>query len=217
MSFNFTSELTTKQKKNMDTTNLNIDPTSGEKSEKTERTKKAAGKAAQLAGAAGLGVAGTMAANAINKDVDDNTEESSTASPVTPDATSSEEVTAEAVTDFDPNDIMIEADEVVAVDDDNIETVEPETTIETSSVDVALVEPQPITGENIVPTEAGEVLIAQTDPTDEPYMNIEPDMYGGPGDWEDFDHDDLLDEDDTFLADNDDLNDDLDVSDDILS
>lgn len=192
----------------MDTTNLNIDPTSGEKSEKTERTKKAAGKAAQLAGAAGLGVAGTMAANAMNNDIEDNTDNVSTEFPVTTDAASNEEVTAEAVTDFDPNDIMIEAEEVEVVDDNKNETAE--TTVETSNVDVALVEPQPITG--MVDVEhTTEVLIAEVDP------HVDDVMYGGPGDWEDFDHDDLLDEDDTLLADNDDLNDDLDVSDDILS
>ena len=208
MSLNFASELTTKQKKNMDTINLNTSPISGEKSEKSEKIKKAAGKAAQFTGAAGLGVAGTMAANAMNNDIEDNTDNVSTESPITTDAAPNEEVTAEVVTDFDPNDIMIEAEEVEVVDDNKTETAE--TTVETSNVDVALVEPQPITG--MVDVEhTTEVLIAEVDP------HVDDVMYGGPDGWDDFDHDDLLAEDDTLLADNDDVNDDLDIADDILA
>lgn len=192
----------------MDTTTININSTSSEKSEKTEKIKKSAAKAAQFAGAAGLGAAGTMATNAMNTHQEDKTEEISTVPPVTPHTAPGEEVTAEAVTDFDPNDIMIEATEVEAVDDNKIETVE--TTIKTSGGDVALVEPQPITG--MVDVElTTEVLIAEVDPL------VDDVMYGGPGDWEELDHDDLLGEDDTLLADSDDMNDDFDIADDILA
>ena len=179
----------------MDTINLNTNPISGEKSEMTEKIKKVA----QFTGAAGLGVAGTMAANAMNNDVKDDTDNVSTVTPGAPDTAPSEEVTAEAVTDFDPNDIMIEAEEIEVVDDNKTEIAE--TTVETLNVDVALVEPQPITG--VVDGEhTTEVLEV---------------MYGGPGDWDDFDHDDFLDEDDILLADNDDMNEDLDIADDLLA
>ena len=204
MSLNFTSELITKHHKNMNTINLNTNPISGEKSEMTEKIKKAA----QFTGSAGLGVAGTMAANAMNNDVEDDTDNVSTVTPGVPDTAPSEEVTAEAITDFDPNDIMIEAEEIKVVDDNKIETAE--TTVETSNVDVVLVEPQPITG--MVDVEhTTEVLIAEVDP------HVDDVMYGGPGDWDDFDHDDLLGEDDTLLADNDDMNEDLDIADDLLA
>ena len=200
----------------MDTTTLNINPTSGEKSEKTEKAKQAAGKAAQFTGTAGLGVAGTMAVNAMNTHEEDKTGEITSnpqVTPVTPTAETptaetSESVVVEAVSDFDPNDIMIEATEVETVDDNTIETVE--TTIETSAGDVALVEPQPITG--VVDVEhTTEVLIAEVDP------HVYEEMYGGPSDWDDFDHDDLLGEEDNLLADSEDVNDDLDIADDILA
>ena len=195
----------------MDTTTLNINPTSDEKSEKTEKVKQAAAKAAQFAGTAGLGVAGTMAVNTMNTHEEDNTGEIIShpqVTPVTPTAETSESGVVEAVSDFDPNDIMIEATEVETDDDNKIETVE--TTIETSAGDVALVEPQPITG--VVDVEhTTEVLIAEVDP------HVYEEMYGGPGDWDDFDHDDLLGEEDTLLADSEDVNDDLDIADDILA
>lgn len=191
----------------METTNLNINPTSGEKSEKTEKVKNVAGKAAQFAGAAGLGVAGTMAANAMNKDVVNTTEETPGEIPAAPQAPESVEVTAEPVTDFDPNDIMIEAEEVEVVDD--IRTESAQNNAETSIEDIALVEPQPITGITDVEHTA-EVIITEVDP------HVDDVMYGGPGDWEDFDHDDLID-DDTLLADNDDVDDDINIADDILA
>ena len=187
----------------MDTTNQNINPISEGNSEKTEKVKKAAAKTAQFAGAAGLGVAGTMAVNAMNTEGEEIAEELSAAAPATPAAAASEEVTAEAIMDFDPNDIMIEV-----VDDGKTESAG--ISVETSSGDVALMEPQPITGE-IDAEHTAEVLIAEI----EPY--VDDVMYGGPDDWEDFDHDDILGDDDTLLADNDDVNDDLDLADDILS
>lgn len=193
----------------MDTTNLNINPNTGSE-DKSEKAKRIAGKAAQFAGAAGLGVAGTMAANAMTTHEEDKTEEVSTATPVTPDSGASEEVTAEAVTDFDPNDIMIEVDEEQPADDNKIESVE--TTVETSHGDVALVEPQPITG-TVDVAHTTENLVAEV----EPFIDVEPDMYGGPDGWEDFDHDELLGEDDTLLADSDDVNDDIDIANDLLA
>lgn len=196
----------------METTNLNINPTSGEKSEKTEKVRKTAAKSAQFAGAAGLGVAGTMAANAMNTHEEDKTDEVSTEPPVTPGTTPSEEVTAEAVSDFNPNDIMIEVEEAEVVNEDKPEAAE--TSVGPHDGDVALVEPQPITGEDFVTVQPEEVLIAQVDPTDEPYNNVEPDMYGGPGDWEDFDQDDIVDD---LLADGGDVDEDIDIADDILA
>ena len=192
----------------MDTTNQNINPTSEGNSAKTEKVKKAAAKTAQFAGAAGLGVAGTMAVNAMNTEGEEIAEELSAAAPATPAAAASEEVTAEAITDFDPNDIMIDAEEVEVVDDGKTESAG--TPVETSNADVALMEPQPITGEIDVEHTA-EVLIAEIEP------HVDDVMYGGPDDWEDFDHDDILGDDDTLLADSDDVNDDLDIADDILS
>lgn len=197
----------------MDTTNLNINPTSGEKSEKTEKAEKAAGKAAQFAGAAGLGVVGTMVANAMNTDGDDSINETTDANEVTTEDVTSEELHAEPVTDFNPNDIMIETDEIV-IDNAKVEIVD--VSHETNHEDIAVVEPQPITGEYIMTTHADEVLITEVNPTEDLYMNVEPDMYGGPEGWEDFNHDDIL-SDDTFLSVNDDVNDDLDIADDILA
>lgn len=191
----------------MDTTNLNINPNTGSE-DKSEKAKRIAGKAAQFAGAAGLGVAGTMAANAMNTHEEDKTEEVSPTTPVTHDSVASEEVTAEAVTDFDPNDIMIEVDEVQPADDNKAETVE--TTVETSQGDIALVEPQPITG-TVDVAQTTEILIAEVEP------HVEDVMYEDPEDWENFDHEELLGEDDTLLADNDDVNDDIDIADDLLA
>ncbi len=194
----------------METTNLNINNTSGEKSEKKEKIKNAAAKTAQFAGAAGLGVAGTMAANAMNKEAEDKTEENPTVNPVNHEAAASQpatgqEVTAEAVTDFDPNDIMIEVEEIDVDDDHKPDT--SETSVETSNEDVAFVEPQPITGMvEVEPTT--EVLIAEVDP------HVDDVMYGGPGDWEDFDQDDIVDD---LLADGGDVDEDIDIADDILA
>lgn len=199
----------------MDTTTLNINSTSGENSDKADKAKQAAAKAAQFAGAASLGIAGTMAVNAINQDngEKDKIVDTPTVSPVTPHTAIVEEVTAEAVTDFNPNDIMIDTEEVEVMDDNKTEPIE--ISVETSGEDIAIVEPQPITEENIVTAQADEVLIAQSDPTDEVYIDVQPDMYGGPEGWEEFDHDDILD--DLLLADNDDVNDDLDLANDILA
>lgn len=208
----------------MDTTELNTNPTAdtNDKSEKVEKAKKAAAKAAQFAGAAGLGVAGTMAANAMNKDDSDSIEESTTSvgmTEVTPEETPSEDLHTEPVVDFNPNDIMIDAEEVV-IDEIKVEPIE--VTAETDNNDVALVEPQPITGENVITTQANENLTAEIDPTEVPYIDvdIEPLMYGGPDGWEDtdpYDHVDIFDEDDTILADNDDTEEDFDIADDILA
>lgn len=103
----------------MDTANLNINAgatTSEEKSANTEKMKKAAGKAAQFAGAAGVGVAGTMAAQTIHHKDDPiaDTSETTTAN-AAPSAETQpvHETIAEPVTDFDPNDIMIDVDEVL--------------------------------------------------------------------------------------------------------
>lgn len=186
----------------MNTTSLNANPDmgAGERSEKREKVGKRAAKAALFAGSAGLGVAGTMAANAMDMNGEDSIEED-TANPETAiDENTSVDLQAESATDFNPNDIVIDADEIV-VDDAKVEPVD--TSHETNNEDIAVIEPQPITG--------GEVLIAEVDPADNPYMDIEPDMYGGPDGWEDFDHDEDL------LADNDDINDDIDIADDILA
>lgn len=194
----------------MDTTNLNINNTSGEKSEKKEKIKNAAAKTAQFAGAAGLGVAGTMAANAMNKDAEDITEENPTVTSVNHEAAASQaatnqEVTAEAVTDFDPNDIMIEVEEIEVYDDNKPEA--SESSVDTSNEDVAFIEPEPITG--MVDVEhTTEVLIAEDDP------HVYDVMYGGPEDWEDFDQDEILED---LLADGDDVDEDIDIADDLLA
>ncbi len=194
----------------MDTTNLNINNTSGEKSEKEEKIKNAAAQTAQFVGAAGLGVAGTMAANAMKKEVEDKTEENPTVNPVNHEAAASQaatgpEVTAEAVTDFDPNDIMIEVEEIEVYDDNKHEA--SESSVDTSNEDVAFIEPEPITG--MVDVEhTTEVLIAEDEP------HVYDVMYGGPEDWEDFDQDEILED---LLADGDDVDEDIDIADDLLA
>ncbi len=194
----------------MDTTDLNINNASGEKSEKKEKIKNAAAKTAQYTGAVGLGVAGTMAANAMHKDPEDITEETPTEPQVNHEAVAgqaatNQEVAAEAVTDFDPNDIMIEVEEI-EVDDDN-KPEASESSVDTSNEDVAFIEPEPITGV-IEEDHITEVLIAEDDP------HVNEVIYGGPEDWEDFDQDEIIED---FLAEGDDVDEDIDIADDLLA
>lgn len=112
---------------------------------------------------------------------------------------------------------MIEPDEVEPADE-KMEYVG--TSTDSNPEDLAMIEPQPITVEDIIDTHENEMLIAEVDPTDESYIDIEV-MYGGPDGWEDFNNEDLLDEDDFLLADNDDETvddlDNFDIDDDILA
>lgn len=165
----------------MNTTDQNITPATGagSKTLKAEKAKKIAGKTAQFAAAAGLGVAGTMAANAMPANEDDLAEEiiddtagnasahahhsdADTETEVEP----SEDIIAEAATDFDPNDIMIEADDVV---------VDSDVKLEADHGDVAMVEIEPITGEHVdmmIAEDVDSILFDDTD-SDEFYADID--------------------------------------------
>lgn len=192
----------------MDTQNLNITPENGgsdSKSDKAAKTKKVVGKATQFAGAAGLGVAGTMAANAMNTYDDDEPEVKDEA--VT---TETEETTEEVVAtpeEFDPNDIMIEEVEETVIDEGKVES--PTNT--THEDELAMVgEPQPITGENICHEDIAMIDVDEPD-IDPELIDVTPDMYGGPEEWDNFDDPTPL------LADNGDLDSDPNILDDILN
>ena len=132
----------------MDTQTLNNTPNHGGSDNKSEKMKKVAGESAKFAAAAGLGVAGTIAANAMNNSEDsvDEPQSTSESQPVQEEAVVEEVV--ETVSDFNPNDIMIEDVE------EEIVTEEPaQNPISSVNEDkqelVAVEEIQPITGENI--------------------------------------------------------------------
>lgn len=211
----------------MDTTNLNINPTSGEGAEKTENLKKAAGKATQLTAAVGLGVAGTMAANAMTTNDEGSDDEPTIVTTSSTDDASHEVVPAESVTEFDPNEIIIDTEVVNIIEEsqDIIEQTQTEQHIE----EVAIVEPLPITEENNVSISIESPLVAENVPTVNPHIDeINSDdvvevMYGGP-DFEPLIEDDILPEDfldDNLLANNEIEGDtetgDVDLAEDILS
>lgn len=125
------------QQQNMDTTNINTTSTSGEESEKTEKIMKAAGKVAQFIGAASLGVAGTMAANAMTThDEKSDDEHTIVTAPFTDDA-SHEVVPSKSVTEFDPNEIMIDTEEVSIIEEP--QNITEQTQTEQHTEDVAIV------------------------------------------------------------------------------
>lgn len=210
----------------METTNLNINPASGNKSEKTEKAKNVATKAAQFGGAAAVGVAGTLAAEAMSKDADEaaaenaplNAEDAEANTEANPEGAGEEtaagthdhaeapesgELTAEAVTDFNPNDIVIDPEEEIAL-------VSPENPDEYTVVDVVLTE-----------EELGGSLESDIDPTvEELIAEVEPEvgevMYGGPDGWDEVDVDGTPDDDELLMADQDDVADDIDIADDLV-
>lgn len=98
----------------MDTNNSKINT----ESQKTDKAKKMAGSAAKFAAAAGLGVAGTMAAEAMDFDNEDLIEEVVEEVDATTEGAEHGKIHAETAHDFNPNDIVIDADDVVVADDD---------------------------------------------------------------------------------------------------
>lgn len=206
----------------MDTQTLNLNPDTGnDNSEKTEKMKKAAVKGGKFAAAAAVGVAGTMTAEAIIHDKEDVVVDDPTPAPgptptpvnPQPEKPAEEVIAGEPVTDFDPNDIVIEVDEVE-------ETVEgtdenPEVDVEDNNQEVAELEPQPITGED-EPIEVLEddVMIAQVEPEEIDPQEIDPAemecMYGGPEGWDETD-------DPTEWIAEDDVAEDPDILDDIMN
>ena len=132
----------------MDTQILNNTPNQGDSVNKSEKMKKVAGESAKFAAAAGLGVVGTMAANAMNNPEDpaDETQSISENQPVHEEVAVEEVV--ETVSDFNPNDIMIEdVEEEVANEESGQDPIS--SVNEDKQELVAVEEIQPITGENI--------------------------------------------------------------------
>ncbi len=210
----------------MDTQNLNLNPDSGnENSEKAEKIKKAAAKAGKFGAAAAVGVVGTMSAEAMLNDKEDvgdiptpTPTPTPTPNPVTPEPEpekpTQEVISGEAVTDFDPNDIVIDVTEVE--EPENGDGENENTNPEDPNQDVAEVGPEPITGEDdVVEVQGEEVLIAQTQPDDyDPEeFDVDPDpcMYGGPEGWDDTDEDPS-----DWIAE-DDVTEDPDILDDIMN
>lgn len=191
----------------MDTTNLNNTPTSGGGSEKTEKLKKAAGKVTQFTAATGLGVAGTMAANTMTTHDEESNDELFIETTPSMDYVSNEVVPTESVTEFDPNEIMIDPEEVNIIYEPQDITEQPQT--EQQTEDMAFVEPLPITEENNVSISTESPLVAEDVPTGNHIDEINSDyvvevMYGGP-DFEPLIEDDILPEDlldDNILANN---------------
>lgn len=132
----------------MDTQTLNNTPNQGDSVNKSEKMKKVAGESAKFATAAGLGVVGTMAANAMNNPEDpaDETQSISENQPEHEEVAVEEIV--ETVSDFNPNDIMIEdVEEEVANEESGQDPIS--SVNEDKQELVAVEEIQPITGENI--------------------------------------------------------------------
>lgn len=132
----------------MDTQTPNNIPNHGGSDNKSEKIKKVAGESAKFAAAAGLGVAGTMAANAMNnpEDLVDEPQSTSESQPVQEEAVVEEVV--ETVSDFNPNDIMIEDVEEEIVSEEPVQN--PISSVSEDKQEfVAVEEIQPITGENI--------------------------------------------------------------------
>ncbi len=207
----------------MDAGTLNLDPSvsGGEMSEKTEKIKDVAGKAAQFAGAAGLGVAGTMAFEALNNDTpnDDSSIDEPGVHTVSAAGTAhTEEITAESVTEFDPNDIMIEPTEDVTEEDDKkTDSAASSSGEESGSV---IIEPQPITMETDVIESKEDIIVVHPDPTDDIVeIDVLEEMYGGPDGWEDFeDPDGWLDDTDLMYGEcSEEISDDPDVLEDLMA
>lgn len=190
---------------NTETLNNNISAELNDKSSETKgKVKKVAGKAAKFAGAAGLGVAGTVAANAMGID-DESADDIIEEVDVTLEDSAAEEANTSSATDFNPNDIMIEAEDVVVDDESDIETVEVLT--ETGD-EIATTGPNPVTSEN----GADDVFVVEVDPMEDSAHSIED---NGPDEWGDIEDNDPFDDD--LLADSDDTGDDIDIADDILA
>lgn len=154
----------------MDTQTLNNTPNHGGSDNKSEKMKKVAGESAKFAAATGLGVAGTMAANAMNNSEDsvDEPQSTSESHPVQEETVVEEVV--ETVSDFNPNDIMIEDVEEEVVTEEPVQN-----TISSVNEDkqelVAVEEIQPITGENI------DVVIGD-DGTDIAIVDVDDPAFG---------------------------------------
>lgn len=153
----------------MDTETLNITTGGGasDKSGKNDKAKTVVGKAAQFAGAAGVGVAGTMAANTINKNGETTTDEISEVTPHTVENGVSEDIVAETATDFNPNDIMIDVTEVTAED-----AISEHPGGSTASLSEDIIEPQPISMENITDSRENETDIVSVEPDIDPEVEI---------------------------------------------
>lgn len=128
------------------------------------KMKKAAVKAAQFAAAAGVGVAGTMAAQAVNPSDEDIIGEEVTEIETNASIAEEPEAIAEPVTDFNPNDIMIEPEEV---------EVEAATTDEEPSMEER-VNPEEIAQEIIPHPISDEDDFNWDDATEQPVMTDEP-------------------------------------------
>jgi hypothetical protein len=160
---------------NMNTENLKNNPqVDDSKKEQSSKVKNAATRAAEMMGAAGFGAAGAMAANATT--VSDEEEISE------PQATSNETVEVPVVEPepFDPNEIKINPDEIVAVTEEvtpdvevEVEPVTIDTDIEPDNVDVVEVmyggpEEAPEEVEDLIcGLPYGEDPSIEADPTDE--------------------------------------------------
>ena len=171
----------------MDTQRINNqDVNSDNNSEKNSKLKNTTIKGAQFASAVGVGVAGTMAANAMNATGEDSeviSEEKDTSiDPITsvPEETQQETI-AEPVTDFNPEDIVIDVDDIV-VDDDKTDATESETE-ENNDNDEAILEHQPIIE---IESDINDV-IEHTAQSEEEIIDIDSVafevMYGGPDGW----------------------------------
>lgn len=205
----------------MDTETLNINSISGgkEKSEKAGRAKKVANKTAQYTAAAGLGATGTMAANAMandSQDIETNEEDNSANLNIPSEEQIIEEVTVEAITDFNPNDIMIDVDETVVDDkiEDNLK-VDPIAEHSEDRIESVLVEPQPVTMESEDNDSLQELEIIDVNPSED-IVEIESEFNEDPDAWEDLEE--SIDEEiEIFYADNDDDTDEPDILEDIMA
>lgn len=191
----------------MDTKNLNVNPAEGseDKSAKAGKAKKMAGKAAGFAAAAGVGVAGTLGAEALADDSDISLEDITVDGELLAEEMTDEDAQAESTTDFDPNDIRIEAEDVKA---------EPVEVAGDVSDDIAIVvEPEPISGEYIV--DADDVMIAEIEPETAPNLEMGPDITENTDDLEDIYNDEDLIVDTDGMTD--DMTDDIDIADDLMA